>query len=108
MRKTVDLSLSGRARQFLVGAVVVVFFVGPVVAAGLNALGLTVLQSFAAAIVGGLALTLVWVRRLGGTGDGESAWDAIPEWQYDGRFAEAGGLTRSEQESAIEDLRERE
>ena len=46
---------------------------------------------------------------MGGGGDGDGgAWDAIPEWQYDGRFAEAGGLTRSEQEAAIEELREEE
>ncbi|AEM57319.1 hypothetical protein HISP_08765 [Haloarcula hispanica N601] len=108
MSKTVSLSLSGRKRQFLVGAVVTVFFFGPVVAAGLSVLGLTVLQSFGVAIGGGLALTTVWVWKRGGNTDDGSAWDAIPEWQYNGRFAEAGGLTRSEQEAAIEDLQERE
>jgi hypothetical protein len=108
MSKTVRLSPSGRTRQFLVAAVVLVFFVGPVVAAILSVLGLPVLQAFGVTIVGGLAVALVWVRWLGGDGDDGSAWAAIPEWQYNGRFAEAGGLTRSEQEQAIEELREEE
>ena len=108
MSRTVDLSLSGRTRQVLVGVLVVVFFVGPVVIALLSLLGLTVVQSFAATIVGGLALTLVWVWRRGGDDGDGSAWDGIPEWQYNGRFAEAGGLTRSEQEAAIEERREEE
>ncbi len=108
MSRTVDLSLSGRTRQVLVGVLVVVFFLGPTVATLLAVAGLTVLQSFATAIVGGLALTLVWVWRRGGDDGGGSAWDGIPEWQYNGRFAEAGGLTRSEQERAIEELREEE
>ena len=109
MSPTVALSLSGRTRQVLVGGLVVGFFLGPTVAALLAVAGLTVLQSFAATIVGGLALTLVWVwRRSGSDEDNGSAWDGIPEWQYDSRFAEAGGLTRSEQEAAIEDHREEE
>jgi hypothetical protein len=36
---------------------------------------------------------------------GEGFWGAIPDWQYDGRFAEAGGLTRSEQSEAVEKVR---
>ena len=36
-----------------------------------------------------------------GEGDG---WALVPEWQYEGRFAEAGGITRSEQEQAIRDI----
>ena len=107
MSKTIDLSLSGRKRQFVVAVLVVGFFVGPVVAALLSVAGLTVVQAFGVAIVGGLAVALVWVWQVGGGGDG-GAWDAIPEWQYDGRFAEAGGLTRSEQEAAIDELREDE
>ena len=35
-------------------------------------------------------------------GEGEGFWSAIPNRQYNGRFAEAGGLTRSEQSDAIE------
>ena len=37
-------------------------------------------------------------------GDG-GFWGSIPNWQYDGRFAEAGGLTRSEQSEAVETVR---
>ncbi|SFR33381.1 hypothetical protein [Halogeometricum limi] len=35
---------------------------------------------------------------------GDSVWDAIPRWQYDGRHVESGGLTRSEQEDALADV----
>ena len=35
-------------------------------------------------------------------GEGDGFWSAIPNRQYNGRFAEAGGLTRSEQSDAIE------
>ena len=34
----------------------------------------------------------------------EGFWDGIPDWQYEGRFAEAGGLTRSEQSEAVEQI----
>lgn len=34
--------------------------------------------------------------------EGGGFWSAIPNRQYNGRFAEAGGLTRSEQSDAIE------
>lgn len=38
---------------------------------------------------------------------GDSVWDAIPGWQYDGRHVESGGLTRSEQEKALADVERR-
>jgi|GEM_PF-1628194 len=41
------------------------------------------------------------------TGEGEGVWNHIPDWQYEGRFAEAGGLTRSEQSDAIENVSDR-
>jgi hypothetical protein len=34
----------------------------------------------------------------------DGTWNIIPDWQYEGRFAEAGGLTRSEQSEAIEEI----
>ena len=34
----------------------------------------------------------------------ESSWNAIPDWQYDGRHAESGGLTRGEQEQALQEI----
>ncbi|NHN40227.1 hypothetical protein G9C85_01070 [Halorubellus sp. JP-L1] len=38
--------------------------------------------------------------------DDGSVWNAIPGRQYGGRHAEAGGLSRSEQEDAIQDVQE--
>lgn len=35
----------------------------------------------------------------------EGSWSLIPDWQYEGRFAEAGGLTLSEQSEEIEKIR---
>ncbi|SFR35308.1 hypothetical protein SAMN04487947_0298 [Halogeometricum rufum] len=37
-------------------------------------------------------------------GEGDSVWEAIPRWQYDGRHVESGGLTRGEQETALADV----
>lgn len=34
----------------------------------------------------------------------EGSWSIIPDWQYEGRFVEAGGVTRSEQSEAIEEV----
>ena len=63
-------------------------------------------QLLAALVVLTIAV-LVFVR-LGSDGavDGgtESSWNAIPSWQYDGRHAESGGLTRGEQEQALEEI----
>ena len=42
-----------------------------------------------------------------GDGDEGTVWDAIPSWQYEGRFAEAGGISRSEQERALSEMQER-
>lgn len=33
-----------------------------------------------------------------------SVWNAIPPWQYGGRHAESGGLTRDEQEQALAEI----
>jgi len=38
--------------------------------------------------------------------DDGSVWNAIPGRQYGGQHAEAGGLSRAEQEAAIEDVQE--
>ncbi|OIB55614.1 hypothetical protein [Natrialba sp. SSL1] len=35
-----------------------------------------------------------------------SVWDAIPTWQYEGRHVESGGLARSEQEKALQDIQQ--
>ncbi|QZP38171.1 hypothetical protein [Halobaculum magnesiiphilum] len=43
----------------------------------------------------------------GDDGEGEGdGWSLVPDWQYEGRFAEAGGITRSEQEQAIREIDE--
>ncbi len=67
------------------------------------------------ALVGvcGLATALLW-RRSGTDGrsdeseaaDGSTVWNAIPSRQYDGRHAEAGGITRGEQERALRDIQQ--
>ena len=101
MSKTVDLSLSGRTRQYFVATVLVGSFVVPVFGAILSVAGLPVVQAFAGAVAGWVVVTVLWVRRFGGDDDGDT-WGAIPQWQYGGRFAEAGGLTRQEQEEALE------
>ncbi|ADD05607.1 uncharacterized protein Nmag_2037 [Natrialba magadii ATCC 43099] len=35
-----------------------------------------------------------------------SVWNAIPSWQYEGRHVESGGLARSEQEKALQDIQQ--
>lgn len=37
--------------------------------------------------------------------DRRSVWSAIPSWQYDGRHVESGGVTREEQERAVETVK---
>ena len=54
-----------------------------------------------------ITLTVVWVRRAGEDDDG-AVWNAIPQSQYAGRFVEAGGLTRSEQEDALRKSHDKE
>jgi len=50
---------------------------------------------------------VVFARLRGDDSDGsESSWNAIPNWQYDGRHAESGGLTRGEQEQALQEIHE--
>jgi len=55
-----------------------------------------------------LTVSVVVFARLSGDGGGgtESSWNAIPDWQYDGRHVESGGLTRGEQEQALEEINE--
>ncbi|WP_313691409.1 hypothetical protein [Halorarum halobium] len=62
----------------------------------------------AAVVVGLAAAAVSAVRgsRSDDGGDSGTVWDAIPSWQYSGRHAESGGLTRDEQESALRDVQE--
>jgi hypothetical protein len=52
-------------------------------------------------------VTVAVVARRVERGDGESVWDAIPGWQYDGRHVESGGLARGEQEKALRQMQQR-
>jgi hypothetical protein len=57
----------------------------------------------------GLGIVLLWrlSRRQSEDGDSsDSVWHAIPRWQYDGRHVESGGLTRDEQEQALQEMQE--
>lgn len=36
---------------------------------------------------------------------GEGSWSPVPDWQYEGRFAESGGLARGEQSEEIGKVR---
>ncbi|ELZ22889.1 hypothetical protein C477_03704 [Haloterrigena salina JCM 13891] len=60
-----------------------------------------------------LAVALAW-RRAATAGETAAddeeirdVWNAIPPWQYDGRHAESGGLTRGEQESTLREIQQR-
>jgi len=107
MAKTVDLSLSTRTKQYLVAG-----GVSWVPATGLYGALLAATDLPGGAVMAGAAavwllVTALWVARLGGEDDG-GTWDAIPNWQYGGRFAEVGGLTRGEQEAALEQYSDEE
>ena len=57
--------------------------------------------------IGGVTVCVVIFIRMGDgddNTDSESVWNAIPSWQYDGRHAESGGLTRGEQEQALQEI----
>jgi len=92
--------------------VLVALLVGPIVAAVLwnvdERLGIA---------LAGATIVLIGLLLLGrlrgatsGRGDGNDdegdGWSLVPEWQYEGRFAEAGGITRSEQEQALREIDE--
>ena len=64
-----------------------------------------------------LGIGVLWRRSAtadGGTADEEDGeddsdgdvWDAIPSWQYEGRHVESGGLTRGEQEEALQEIQQ--
>ncbi|TQQ82946.1 hypothetical protein EGH24_05785 [Halonotius terrestris] len=96
---------SARGRASLKGALTLlaaILLLAPVVA------GLAWLFPLAAGIltVLGIAAGLYWyLTGDDASGDG-SVWNAIPSRQYDGRHAESGGLSRGEQEAAIEEIQE--
>ena len=63
-------------------------------------------------LFGGLVGVLLWRRGrtpeepAEASEEDSNVWDAIPSWQYEGRHVESGGLARSEQERALQDIQQ--
>ena len=99
MSRTVDLSISVRARQYIVAG----FFtacLSPLVGVVAVGAGLPSILAILASIVCWVTLTETWARRLGGDGE-SSSWGGIPQSQYLGRLAGGGGIVKKEQEDAL-------
>ena len=96
----------GLSRTFVALVVALAVLGGPLLVLLSSSPGTTLIWT-AFAVLAALAASLVVERRSGsgesGTG---SVWEFVPSEQYDGRFAEAGGITRGEQEAEIERIRE--
>jgi hypothetical protein len=100
MRRSIDVSVSTRTKQYFVAGLVSLW----VCVHLFGAIAGFVVQDGSAILLPLLGLVwvtmvLVWVDRTDDTDDG-SAWDHIPRWQY-GRLSETGGLTKAEQEDAL-------
>lgn len=52
------------------------------------------------------AVVLVLLLRFLAGGDGADAWEPIPAEQYTGRVVQSGGLSRAEQEEAVDEVAE--
>ena len=80
----------------------VLLLLGPVIAA------LASLLPPVAAVLAVVGLSIIIYVRVVGSDDegGDSVWNAIPSRQYDGRHVESGGLARSEQEDALEEIQQ--
>lgn len=91
----------------VVALLATILLIAPMLAAVLPT-GAPALLAVTIVLVGFVAMALLLARRGARDADeGEGrAWEFVPRWQYDGRFAEAGGLTREEQERAIERVHE--
>ena len=110
-----DTGSEPTARSHSSGTVIAAVIGTLVFAASLVGLSVAALESTVAvgavAIATLVAVGLLWSRA--GSGDENegaaesNVWNAIPSWQYDGRHAESGGLTRDEQESALRDIQRR-
>lgn len=86
-------------------ALFVFLLVIPSVSGLLTAVGLdSVFITLGLILIGVVAASIAAKRYRTERSDDEDAgvWSIIPDWQYEGRLAEAGGLTRSEQSEAIE------
>ena len=99
----------------VLGIVLSVVVVVPVALVAVLSLGsgpsLDLLNAIAAwVLLVGLCAAVLY-RRVAGRGgregtEGRTVWDAIPSWQYGGLHVESGGLTRDEQERALDDIQE--
>ncbi|WP_254521599.1 hypothetical protein [Natrinema caseinilyticum] len=110
---------SRRSGPLLVLGFVVVLVAGSLLVARVSASATVTPAVGAVAVLIGLAGTITSLRRrptptdTGNGGDADSSvWNSIPSEQYDGRHAESGGLTRGgltrgEQERALDDVRQR-
>jgi hypothetical protein len=102
MRRTIDISVSTRTKQYVVAGLVTLWAFVLVFGA---VAGFVVQDSPAILLpllaVLWLTVVLLWVERTDDSDDG-SAWDHIPRWQY-GRFSESGGLTKAQQEDTLPD-----
>jgi hypothetical protein len=114
MGRSVELTVPLWVRRGFVAALGVAI-AAPVVQPGLSAAfeaagaasgQAAVGSAVVSAAAGALVVVAVVVRA--GDGDGQSVWDAVPTEQYAGRFANSGGLARSEQEKALEELNDRD
>lgn len=92
--------LTHQTRQYLIAGGVLTSFGAPVIGGVLMMIGVPTPLIITLTVLIIITLTVIWVRRAGEDDDG-SVWNAIPRSQYAGRFAEAGGLTRGEQEDAL-------
>jgi hypothetical protein len=68
--------------------------------------GITAIRYGTLLFVLGVAVVswLVFSKLRSDDGESGSVWNAIPDWQYDGRHAESGGLARGEQEQALQEI----
>lgn len=96
-----------QTRQYLIAGGVLTSFGAPVLGGVLMMIGVPTPFVISLTVLIVITLTVVWVRRAGEDDEG-SVWNAIPRSQYAGRFAEAGGLTRGEQEDALGKSRDNE
>lgn len=95
-------------RRTQVALVLFVFLlVSPIVSGLLTAVGWNPVFVVVGVVLSGILVVSTAIKHYhteqSDDGD-EGFWGSIPDWQYEGRFAEAGGLTRSEQSEAIENI----
>lgn len=95
-------------RRTRVALVLLLLVASPVVGGLLAAAGRDPILVVSGLVLIGASVAAIAIRRYRterpDDGDGGS-WGIVPDWQYDGRFAEAGGLTVGEQAEEIEQIR---